>query len=986
MLRIVQVALLLALLVPPAQAQTPASADELLAKARTTYVEQGAHAALPEFESALAAFRAAGDVRGEAITLGLIGNCHKKLGDYDRARQMLEQALAMKQKLGDRPEEGRTLSHLGLLFWEMGDYPRATDHLQRSIELARQIGDLKLEGSSANNLGLVHDEQGEYKRSLAQYQKALELHRSTAFERGESDTLGNLGGVHLLLGRYREALDYYRQALVISERNQLKPSMVQDLGNIGFCYLGMGRRAEAQASFERALQMAREAGMKKEEAELHKGRGSGLLQLGKFNAALEDYGRALKVYEFAGLKREKVEGLSDRGAALLMLGDLLSAERDFTEAAELARSIGHVRGVTSNLLALGDLEARRSRLERAAALYRDALQRSRAAGDEDATTTSLLRLAATLRELDDPQQANASAMEALEIARAHSAAPAEAEALLLLADLLRRLGHLQPALDRIAEAEKVAAAIGNPDLNWRVAYGQGRTFEEMKRADEAIAAYRKAVEIIEGVHTELREQRFRSGYLQDKSHVYIALIRLLLRQGKHGDAFSFAERLRVQSKAAPLDPGLPAQVTERELELRLRIRRLQRAIEEEGEKGAQFRRNAAAVFSAELEAAQREYQNLLDDLQRARPGSRPVLASEERVRQSLPADAALLEYVVAEDSVIIFVLTRERLRATSAAVKVEELDATIELFRDLLSRKKGEQWQAPAELLHQGLIEPVESAGWLHGSHILFLVPHGVLHYLPFAALARPSAAGSRFLVEDYVLQYLPTASSLTVTAAEPASSNGRLLAVAPSRSRLAYAIREVQGIRALFPKQARALVGKGATEGSFKRLAAEYDILHLATHGFFNKINPLFSGVQLEPDAQEDGRLEVHEILGLRLQAGLVTLSACDTALASGYFSEVPAGDDFVGLTQAFLSAGSSSVLATLWEVNDRSTLEFMTSFYQNLPEGGGSAALATVQRRMLAGPARYRHPYYWAPFVLVGSNRGGQSGIVAEKSVPRP
>lgn len=981
-----QYVLLLALLAVSAPAQVPASADELLAKARTTYAEQGAQAALPEFESALAAFRSAGDARGEAITVGLIGNCYKKLGDYDRARQMLEQALAMKQKLGDRSEEGRTLSHLGLLFWEMGDYAKATDHLMRSIELARQIGDLKLEGSSANNLGLVYDEQGEYKRSLAQYQRALELHRSTAFERGESDTLGNLGGVHLLLGRYREALAYYQQALAISERNGLKPSIVQDLGNIGFCYLGMGRLADAQANFERALQMAREAGMKKEEAELHKGRGSGLLQLGKFNAALEDYARALKVYESAGLKREKVEGLSDRGAALMMLGDMVSAERDFTEATELARSIGHARGVTSNLLALGDLEARRGRYERAAALYRDVLQRSRAAGDQDSTTASLLRLAATLRELNDPQQANANAMEALGIARAQSAAPAEAEALLLLADLLRKLGQLQPALDRLQEAENVAGAVGNPDLNWRVAYGRGRALEELKRADEAIAAYRKAVEIIEGVHAELREDRYRSGYLQDKSQVYIALIRLLLRQGKNGDAFSFAERLRSQGSAAPPDPRLPAQITEREVELRLRIRRLQRSIEEEAEKGAQFRRNAAAVFSEELQAVQREYQNLLDDLQRGRRAGRTPQATEELVRQSLPADAALLEYVVADDSVIIFVLTRDQLHATSAAVKVEELDATIELFRDLLSRRKGDQWRAPAELLRQGLIEPVESAGWLRGYRILFLVPHGVLHYLPFAALARPSPSGSRFLVEDYVLQYLPTASTLTASTAAPEASQGRLLAVAPSRSQLAFILREVRGIQALFPRHARTLVGRGATEASFKRLAGGYDIVHLATHGFFNKLNPLFSGVQLEPDAQEDGRLEVHEILALRLHARLVTLSACDTALGSGYFSEVPAGDDFVGLTQAFLSAGSSSVLATLWEVNDRSTLEFMTGFYQHLPGGEGSTALATVQRRMLAGPARYRHPYYWAPFVLVGPNRSVPRGIVAEKSAGRP
>jgi CHAT domain-containing protein len=412
---------------------------------------------------------------------------------------------------------------------------------------------------------------------------------------------------------------------------------------------------------------------------------------------------------------------------------------------------------------------------------------------------------------------------------------------------------------------------------------------------------------------------------------------------------------------------------------------LQQAIEEEAAKGSQFRQRAAAVFSAELQAAQREYQNLLDDLRRGQRGGPVAAAREDQIRESLPADAALLEYVVTHDAVLIFVLTRDHLRTTSAKLSREELEARIELFRDLLGRRKGSQWRGAAESLRQSLIDPVEAGGWLRGRRSLFLVPHGVLHYLPFAALARTEGSGSRFLVEDYVLHFLPSASSLTEGAGSPAG-DGRLLAMAPAKARLAFAAREVGDIRALFPRQARALVGSRATEASFKRLAGDYGIIHLATHGFFNKMNPMFSGVQLEPDANEDGRLEVHEILGLRLRARLVTLSACETALGSGYFSEVPAGDDFVGLTQAFLGAGSSSVLATLWLVNDRSTAQFMADFYQHLPTEAGSAALAAVQRRMLAGPSRYRHPYYWAPFVLVGPNRDIQGGILAEKSPGRP
>ena len=126
---------------------------------------------------------------------------------------------------------------------------------------------------------------------------------------------------------------------------------------------------------------------------------------------------------------------------------------------------------------------------------------------------------------------------------------------------------------------------------------------------------------------------------------------------------------------------------------------------------------------------------------------------------------------------------------------------------------------------------------------------------------------------------------------------------------------------------------------------------------------------MELEGDSREDGRLEVHEILNMRLNARLVTLSACETALGSGYFAEVPAGDEFVGLTRAFLFAGSSAVLASLWEVNDRSTLELMRGFYQRILRSGNAESLAAAQRTMLRQDGRYRHPYFWAPFVLVGS-----------------
>jgi CHAT domain-containing protein len=117
---------------------------------------------------------------------------------------------------------------------------------------------------------------------------------------------------------------------------------------------------------------------------------------------------------------------------------------------------------------------------------------------------------------------------------------------------------------------------------------------------------------------------------------------------------------------------------------------------------------------------------------------------------------------------------------------------------------------------------------------------------------------------------------------------------MAPSRSRLAHALEEATSIARLFHPNAEAVLGKAATESWFKGNARNYRVLHLATHGYFNKLNPLLSGLQLESDLDNDGLLEVHEILDLRLNSELVTLSACETGLGSGFFAEIPAGDDF--------------------------------------------------------------------------------------------
>lgn len=963
---------------PPAASSSPQTVaerpDEVLARARQLYNEEGPQKALPEFERALGMFRAAGDRRGEAITLGLIGNCHKRLGEMGRAEEFLQRALAMKRELGDRGEEGRTLSHLGLLYKDKGEFPRGIEFYRQAIAIAQELGDRVLEGSVRNNLGLVYDELGDYKLSLQEYERALRLYEGTGFDRGISDTIGNIGGIHLLLGRYAEALRYYREALALSEKAKSKLDISLDLINIGLCYVGLGQVEEAIGEFDRAVTLARQGGFKLEEADALKGKGSALAQTGKYDAALENYRLAVAAYEKGGLQQQLTEALGELGGLHLQLGDMASAEEKFRRAMEISRAIGHARGVTLNLLALGHIELHRRRLEQAGALYRDALARASETGDQASIAGARIQLALTYRDLGKFAEAAQEAGAAAEMARGAQARPLEARAEYAAGEVARQQGDTPKALAHYAAAGKILEAAPDPELAWRVEFGRGQALEAAEKPEEAVTAYRRAIEIIENVRGELREERYRSAYLENKFQAYVALVQLLLKLGRPDEAFVYSEKLRARSFLDLIGRGRPqirnAAQRQTELALRQRIRKLQSEIEAENLLPLpQRKRQKLEGYSTELAKAEREYQELLDEVMRGDPAyaETRVLTppSSTEVRQRLPENVALVEYVTGESGVAVFVLRREGLKARVISQRAEELQARVELLRGLIARETGEAWRRPAEQLHAILIQPLEEAGWLEGVARLYLVPHGILHYVPFGALPAKNPGG--LLVEKYDITYLPAAAVL-VLATRNGVARQSVLAMAPSRARLQFTQEEARSVVAAFAGAKTLLVGTRATESSFKKLAGSFDVLHLATHGYFNKNNPLLSGVELEPDAAEDGRLEVHEILGLTLRARLVTLSACETALGGGYFSDVPAGDDLVGLTRAFLHAGSPSVMATLWEVSDRATLRLMRGFYQGLGAAGKSGALAAAQRAMIRRGGREAHPYYWGAFVLVG------------------
>jgi CHAT domain-containing protein len=270
--------------------------------------------------------------------------------------------------------------------------------------------------------------------------------------------------------------------------------------------------------------------------------------------------------------------------------------------------------------------------------------------------------------------------------------------------------------------------------------------------------------------------------------------------------------------------------------------------------------------------------------------------------------------------------------------------------------------------MYKRLLRPMQSA--IAGRDLL-IVPHGSLHYVPFAALHD----GDKFLTQGRAIRYLPSAMLLGLmpeAKSQPASNkdpvSNMLILGNPDLGQasldLPAAQAEAQDLQAMFTKNSELFVRKAATETLLKDRAINFSHIHVASHGEFSADNPLQSRLKLAPDAINDGFLSVSEIYGLRLNASLVMLSACETGLGS-----VSSGDDVVGLTRGFLYAGAQNVVGSLWEVDDAATAELSKLMYAAMKRGlPVSKALSEAQEQLMKKKA---HPFFWAAFLNSGTGR---------------
>ena len=519
---------------------------------------------------------------------------------------------------------------------------------------------------------------------------------------------------------------------------------------------------------------------------------------------------------------------------------------------------------------------------------------------------------------------------------------------LVYAQSLARTGRTNDAramLDTLLALPEIRA-MGN--FYWVALYERGLIALADGHRDDAIRMLERSVEAIEAVRGTISFEAAKIGFAGDKQAVYAALISALFAQGDWNGAFLITERAKARALVDLLaqrrDLAPPDAVDDKVREL------FARASTNEASQGLPG--SEEAVRSVKVVADSRT------SLASAAPEAASLVAVQSvpiaQIAARIASDETLIDYYRAGDALFALVLNGESVRGFK--LSANGLDEEVRSFRDAIGRRDRTTTER-GRRLYDRLIRPLSSA--ITGSKLI-ISPHGVLHYLPFAALAD----GDEYLLDRFAVRLIPSAGTLVYLKNDVPTKPGKLLALGnpdlgDARFDLPNAQLEAVNVAAMFP-DSRALVRGDASKPAIEALGNGFSILHFATHGKFNADAPLSSGLYLAKGNEADGVLTVRDLYTLRWDVDLITLSACETGLG-----KVASGDDVVGLTRGFLYAGARSIVASLWEVDDAATEHLMVSFYRNLAshDKRESLRLAQLETRMT-----WPQPMFWAAFQLVG------------------
>lgn len=850
---------------------------------------------------------------------------------------------------------------------ELGDPAGAEAELDRAAELMSVFPGV-LDDAIAIRRGDVSLRRGNFDAARASYRAALQKPSFAAQLLGHTDELrvfGRLQELERLAGRIPDALSWNDRALehVRSRGNRRREASL--LGDRAALLLLDGRAEAAEATLLEALAIADKHGRDFDRAVIHASLGALYKFRGRYGRAANAFEKSLDIYRRIDMPYVEAPTWITLAELYYLLDDPATAATALANAREAARRAGFPLAAE-----LADVV--------------EALGRSApgAGGGSD--------VAAKLDQwLSHPGAADLLPADALTLlragARAH-AAPDEAS------DPLPAIGNGLPAMDAfpallallrgraaLLKGDTAAArAIFNgalrlepaPELRTGLLALIGTTYWQEGRRSEGTRYFTEAVKTLELPIEDLRAEELIGSYLGNTRQAYFdILVERLASQKKFAEAFDITERARARMFLQLVGNARTASRRDAASELVRTAEALRMQITE-------WQRDPTRSQHPELEDARKRYAALMTRVKAAHPEyaalSRVEPVSVEEVRRELAPGTTLISYFITTAGAHAWILDAKSFRHVPLPLDATAV-ARIACWADRVGPRVVLRGVRPAnaacdaedtaEQAYDLLFAPLRET---IATRKLIIVPHGKLHFVPFAAL-RNRATG-RYLVQDYTVTYAPSASAIRFLRAKESGIARRALVLgnpdAPE-GKLAGADEEAKAVaRAL---GAEALLGARADESVMRQLGGKYDVLHVAAHGTYDARNPLFSHIALTPSKEHDGHLDVHEILTeLDLaNVNLVVLSACDTALGTR-----SRGDDIVGLTRALLYAGTPGVVSTLWRVDDERTALFMRSFYEHFIDGATAAdALRAAQLSMIESG---EEPRVWAAFTLTGDPQG--------------
>jgi CHAT domain-containing protein len=540
----------------------------------------------------------------------------------------------------------------------------------------------------------------------------------------------------------------------------------------------------------------------------------------------------------------------------------------------------------------------------------------------------------------------------------------------LKGEALRNLGKYATAEYLLEETFTKATRQERLNLAQASLNSLGKLALQAGDARKAENHFKRAIKLIETLRAPLSAEEFRMAFLADKLAPFENLAKIYLAENKLEKAFLTIEKARARSLAETLGGDLkafentkiPAKLTKKLETLREELNwfysRLNRAVE-------------AELSGLQTEAKKREKQiaDVMRQIESTKTSKAKVKEKAEKdnfsnikyLQKLLGEKKALIEFVNFDGKLSAFVITGEKIHFAADLVKQDEVLSLLEglqfqfgalrygagrLGKFIEELKRRTDWYL--QKLYEKLLKPLEP---FLEKRDLVIAPVDAAHYVPFHALRD----GEKYVIETREIVYAPSATVWQVLNAKASENPKNALLIGFADERIPLVNEEIKALQKIF-KTSESFLGERATFSAYTENAPKFDILHFACHGQFRAENPLFSSLQLA-----DGFVTVRDICAQNLQADLVTLSACETGL-----NKIYAGDEILGLARGFLSAGVSSLVLSLWTVNDAAATELMQIFYKNLQRGAGvSASLRLAQNNFIK---RGAHPYFWSPFALIG------------------